>query len=127
MSFKTDLYDYLSTYPGLTALVGKKIYRVKVDQRAQPPYITWQIVSNIRTYSHQGNSGLNKISLQISCFANTTVENDAIAAQVAMAIDAWPGSNSKVQSAFVEDDPDNYEEDTDRFFIPVEAVIQYGD
>jgi hypothetical protein len=127
MSFKDELYSYLSAYTGLTTYVGTRIYSVKAPQNVQVPYCAYYIISDIRDYSHQGYSHLRRIRVQISCFSNETVELESIKEQVIAAIEAWPTVNANVQAAFIEDGPDLYEDETQRYHIPVDAIIWYGD
>lgn len=124
MSIETDLYTQLSTHAGLTALVSTKIYPVLAPQKVDLPYCVYLKVSNVRQYSHQGFSNLERVRLQISCFAKTYSTAKDVAAQVIAAMEAW--SASSVQAVIPDGEEDLYEEDTETYHIPLDFIVWYG-
>jgi hypothetical protein len=126
MSLKSSLYTYLSTYAGLTALIGTRIYPAAEVPQGLKTYCAYSQLSNDRTYSHQGFSHLEDTDLQINCYAETTLSADAIAAQVTLAIEAWPAANADAQAAFVNTISDLYEPQTDLHFSAVEVSISHS-
>lgn len=133
MSVETDLYGHLSTYAGLTPLTGTRIYPMKAPPGTASPYCTYQVVSDLRQYSHAGYSGLSRYRVQVSCFANDTKAGapgypsvKAVAAQVLAAMEAWHSSNPKVQSCLLDGDHDEFEESVSACHIPLDFIVWYG-
>jgi len=125
MSLKTSLYSYLSTYAGLVALVGTRIYPVgDVPQSPTVPYCVYSRPSSDRVYSHQGYSHLSEDDIQINYYDTTTAKVEAIEAQVIAAIEAWPAANSSVQMALITNIAgDLYDPQTDLQFSELEVSL----
>lgn len=125
MSIETELYTYLSTYAGLTALVSTRIYPLVAPQKIQEPYCTFQKISSSRQYSHGGYSGLQRPRMQVTCYAPTYEAAKAISVQVIAAVEAWPGA-ANIQATFVENETDLYNPDTELYQVPVDFFCYYG-
>ena len=123
-----DLYSHLSTYAGLTALVGDRVYPVAAPQGIKPPFCVFLKVSNQRQYSHQGFSNLEQARLQVSCYADDPLEAKQVAAQVTAAMEAWPGVNVKAQAVFQDDETDLHDEyqSTGLYHVSVDFLVWYG-
>lgn len=121
-----DLYSHLSTFTGLTALVGDRVYPVTAPQTVQAPFCVFFKVSDARIYSHQGFSGLERVRVQISCYAETYLEAKQVAEQVTAAMEAWLAANVKVQASFQENELDMYDSETGLYHVPVDFFIWYG-
>lgn len=126
MSIEEDLYAYMSTYAGLTELVGTRIYPLVAPQNVQKPYCTYQKISTGRQYSHSGYSGLQRPRMQVSCYAETYSQAKAVAAQVVAAVEAWSAANARVQAALQENEQDFYDEETKLYYVPVDIFCYYG-
>lgn len=127
MSMETELKTYLRAHAGLVALVGARTYPGKAPQQVEKPYCVYRKSGNERMYSHQGNSGLDKAQIEVNCYAETYLQAKAVADQVTAAMEAWPGANSKVQSAFQVDEQDlTFEDDAELHHILVDFVVMYG-
>lgn len=135
MSYSDDLYTQLSGHAGLTALVGKRIYPRRVRQPTPLPYLILVKVSDVPTYSHQGNSNLRRIRQQVSVYADSETSAEAVVAQVRLAMDAWPAANSSVQMCLMLDDYGIVDEEADAgdgsgkppLLNPVDFDIFYAD
>ena len=125
MGIESDLYGYLSTYAGLTALISTRIYPLVAPQNVTKPYCTYQKISLERKYSHGGYSGLQRPRLQVSCYAETYEQSRAVADQVIAALEAWPGA-ANIQAVFIENEIDLYDPDTGLQYIPVDFFCYYG-
>jgi hypothetical protein len=128
---ETDLYTYLKSYAGLTALIGTNIFPLVKPQGILIPYILFQKVSNKRETTHGGFATLQKSRIQIDCFADryitegSTIGAKNIAEKVIEAIEAWPGA-SKIQAVLPENETDFYESETQIYHIPIDFFVWYG-
>lgn len=130
MSLQSDLYSHLSTYAGLTALVDERIYPLVAPQGAAYPHCVYSIVSNVRSYSHGGYSGLDRVRVQISCYAQDSSTGagydmaKAVAAQVIAALENW--NNVRVQAARPENEVDLYDAQAEAHYVPVDVFVWYA-
>ena len=135
MSYGSDLYTQLSGYTALTSLVGSRIYPRQVKQATGTPYLVLEKVSDIPIYSHQGYSHLRRMRQQVSVYASSDTEAEAVVAQVKAAMEAWPAANSSVQMCLMLDDYGLLDEEAANpdgsglalYHNPVDFTIHYAD
>lgn len=123
MGLIADLHTRLTTYPGLTELVGNKVWPVQARQGAVMPYCVFFQVSGGRKYSHSGYSNLQRPRIQVSCYARTYDGAKEVAAQVTAALESWSSVNAKVCGVFQQNEVDLSEEDW--YHVPVDFFIWY--
>ena len=135
MSYGSELYTQLSGYSALAAIVGSRIYPRQVRQPTKPPYLVLEKVSDIPYNSHQGYSHLRRIRQQVSVYASSDTEAEAVVTQVKAAMEAWPAANAKVHTSLMLDDYGLVEEDADLtdgsgqalYHYPVDFLVYYDD
>lgn len=114
---ESDLKAYLAADAAVAALVGSRIYPLKLPQAPALPAITYQKVSGPRVISLSGYSGLSHPRLQIDCWAATYDQVKALSAAVVAALDAYPG-------AIMNDDGrDNYQPDVELPRVTIDFTI----
>lgn len=126
MSIETALYSYLTSYAGLTALVGDRIYPLVIPEQAGLPAIAYQRISTRITYSHDGDSELDRTRFQFACVAKTAKEAREVAEQVVAALSAYSGpmDGLNVGASFIENRLDGYEpQPTDAYVVRVDALL----
>lgn len=96
--FEDNLATFLCTTPGLVALQADRVYPEVLPQSPTLPATVYHEISDVPTYSHSGDSGLDEAVYQFSCWGNTPRE----AKLLANALRAVLGSNVHWQAAFVE-------------------------
>jgi hypothetical protein len=126
MTFEEELYSYLSSHGGLSALVGNRIYPGDAPQGVVPPYCASLKIFSDREYSHDGYSGLEHVNIQISCFSLTYLQSIQIAKLVTLAIEAWPLANNNVQAAFQKGTKDLYADRVELHDCEVEFLISHS-
>ena len=135
MSYGSELYTQLSGYSALAAIVGSRIYPRQVRQPTKPPYLVLEKVSDIPYNSHQGYSHLRRIRQQVSVYASSDTEAEAVVAQVKAAMEAWPAANASVQMCLMLDDYGLLDEEAANpdgsgqslLHNPVDFMIHYAD
>ena len=126
MSIETALYSYLASYAGLTALIGDRIYPLVIPEQASLPAIAYQRISTRFTYSHDGDSELDRPRFQFSCVAATAKAAREVRDQVVAALSAYSGDMQGVNVgvSFIENEMDGYEpQPTDAYAMRVDALI----
>lgn len=125
MAIEQELYNYLSGYSALTALVNDRIYPVKAPQGAETPYCLYAKAEDMRQYSHNGFSGLSKVVLVLSGLSSTYNSAIQVAQQLVDAMEGWPDEASDVSAAMKQKEEDLYDEDAGLYRVQVEYLIWY--
>lgn len=108
------LFSRLSTFAGLTALVGTRVYPAPLPQSAVLPAVTFRKIDGPRVSAMGSDTGLTHPRYQIDCFAETTTGKTALlgaldlAAQVRAALQRFRGTVAGVviQDCFIADERD---------------------
>lgn len=89
MSLDTVLGARLAGFPGLTDLVGTKVYAPSLPQGDQLPAVTYHLVDGTREQGMTGDHGMAHPRFQVDCWAETYAAVKAIADQVRLALERW--------------------------------------
>lgn len=95
------IYDILYGDTDVEALVGTKIYPMKVKESDSVPYITYQEISNTPSPSKDSVSLLDRLRIQVSSFATKHEDAFSLAKKVRTALDRTSGIYSS--STFIVD------------------------
>ncbi len=126
------LYSYLSGYAGLTALIGTRIYPVRLPQGALLPCLTYQRMTTPRIMTHDtsGMSGtLAEPRLQFDAWAETYKECKDITDQVRAALNGKTGSIGTspnavtIRAALVDNELSEYYADVELYRIMSDYII----
>lgn len=128
MEIGEALYSYLSGYAGLTALVSKRIYPNKLPQKTVYPAVTYQRISGSRDHEFKTDSSLVHPVYQISCWDTSRKGADAAAKQVRLALQNYSGTMGGVggvvvSAVLMEDEPEDYEPDTEIYSTKMDFEI----
>jgi hypothetical protein len=91
MTIEEALYSYLSTYAGLVALIGTRIYQVRLPQTPTLPAVTYMRVSAPRLQAFDGTAKTTA-RFQLSAWATSYAGAKAVAAQLVAALDSYSGT-----------------------------------
>lgn len=116
MTVQALLHMRLSTFAGLTALVGTRVYPNIAPQNAARPYVAYRLVSDIRPPAMGRDSGVARARFQFDAFADEPAGGydaaDAIRVQIAAALKRWRDAGPPVvQDTFLVSQIDLYEDD----------------
>lgn len=89
--FASALHSRLTGAAPVSAIVGTKVYWVKVPQNQSRPYIRLQTISDVRPEHLQGYDGARVTRVQCDCFAETYAVSRDLAEKVIAAV-ATPGT-----------------------------------
>ena len=123
MNLNTEVYRQLSSHAGLSALIATRIYPLPGPQGATRPYVTYQRITTVPTYTHDGPSldAIGNDIVQFDCYADDQDQARAVAVQVKSALDNW--SSPGVHRAFIQDDRDFYDDEVKLQRVSVDAEI----
>jgi hypothetical protein len=120
---ETLLYTRLSGYAGLSALADARIYPMLLPQGATLPALTYQRVSGVQSYSHQGDSGLATVRMQVDCWGATYASAKAVAAQVKAALSGY--TSSAIGRCHLGAERDLYDPETGRYRVIIDFMVGY--
>jgi hypothetical protein len=112
LTIEEGLGSYLSTYGGLVALIGARVYLNRIPQKATLPLLTYQRISTPRLLSHDtsGLTGTAHPRFQFDAWAGTYATAKAINDQVRAALNGHTGTvtigadSVVIQAALVNDE-----------------------
>ena len=116
MAIEQGLYTLLTQDPGVSALVGNKVYWILAPKGAVLPYIVVGRVATGDTYTMDGATGLRDGLFQIDCYATTFYASRQIALAARVLLESYTGNlpdvnATPVTAVFTEKDFDfPYEE-----------------
>jgi len=112
MSIESDLYDRLSGFAGLAALVGTRLYPNRLPEAVAYPALSWLRVSSIRPIAMGSDSGIVRMRLQVDVWATGHDSMTAVAEQVRLALRRWrKTSGTEVLDCFMDNEIDQFEAD----------------
>lgn len=128
MLVEEALHDYLSTHPGLSALIAGRIYPLVLPQKPTLPAITYQRISGLRVRSHQGPSGLASPRFQFDAWADSYASARTVADELRRALDGFRGMMGgapgvRVDAVHLDTDRDLYETETRRWRVQADYFV----
>lgn len=127
MSIETAIYDRLSNFAGLAALVSTRIYPLTAPQDAAQPYLTYSKISETKHHASTADISLTTTRFEVSVWGATYATTKAAVAQVKAALSRYGGTNDSVviQQIFQVSEVDFYEDDTKSFRVAVDFEIWF--
>ena len=121
VDFEIVLLRTLKDAPGLSELIGNKVFALVIPQGTKLPCITFQRLGGSPANTLVGASGLEEIDLQIDVYAKNYGEAKA----VAKAVRAAMPPNGEVFGAHLIEDQDLYEDGTNYFRVSMEFKVWF--
>jgi len=98
---EATIYDRLSTYAGLTALVGTGIYPTTPTENTQLPFVVYTVTSRTPTLHTQGDAGLNNYSVDLDTYGINLDTVLSILTQTNAALHCYRNDTLTVQGSFL--------------------------
>lgn len=112
MSVEADLVAYLAVNAGVSALVGSRIYPLRLPERMTLPALRYQIITTLPRVAHTGDSELRQYRIQLSAHASTYAGAQAVAAALFTALHGKKAIFGAGTSCTVINDVPAYEEES---------------
>lgn len=130
MLLETGLHKFLSADPALAAWVGSRIFPITYPQDAALPTVTYQLVSKLPEYTHDGEGGVAESHFHVSCFGKTYLEAKETARRVRGALRtlmAQPGKMGDVNvgGVFLENEIDVFSPDEAESLSAYHVLAEY--
>jgi len=108
-------------------LVGDRVYPAAVPQGGVLPAVAYKRISNMRVYSHGGDSHLARPRFQLDCVAESYSEAVRVAEAVTTALSGYRGDEVvRVEATFIENEMDYFQlldDDSRRYIASVDVFI----
>jgi hypothetical protein len=123
----TALFTRMSTFAGLSALIGTRIYPAPAAQDVAGDYVTIQQISGPRQYAMGGATGLVDARFQVDCWSGSSVGVRALAEQVRLALSHYHGTSDSVTVDLVllENEQKLYDEEAELHRVIHDYVVSY--
>ena len=120
--FEEGLFTYLI---GLGLACSNRVYPMRLPQGVTLPAMTYQLVSDAHDYTQTGQSALGDPRYQINCWGSTYGDAKSLAEALIAQISGYKGSmgSATVYTAFMEDNRDNVDPVTGRYWVSVDVKI----
>jgi hypothetical protein len=107
------LFTRLSTFTGLTALIGTapvRLYPVIMPEGTVKPAVTYQLISGIREVASVADPGMVTARYQFTAWATTNLAARNVIKQVRLALERY--GSGIMANAFIETEYDVFDEAT---------------
>ena len=123
-----ELYTRLTTHAGTAALVGTRVWPLVMPQGGKLPAIVYQKVSDVRVYSHDGDSDLIRSRFQVGCYAKNYDDVKALEIQVVDALSGYADRTleTPVEASFMDMAFDDYEPDVKIYRVVIDFRIWHA-
>lgn len=122
------IYNRLAGTAEVAAIVGTRIYRIKMPDNPTLPAITYQTLSHAPTESFDGFSGLRSPVMAIDCWARSAGAVQDLAEKVRIAFHGYKGTASgiTVQNILDWSHYDLYDVETDVYHVACRCRVWYS-
>jgi len=109
------------------SLVSGRVYSMKLPQGCVLPAVTFQRISTVPLYSHEGFSHYTECRFQVSCWAVKHGDVREIASEVRDILEGYKGmmGATYVHRAFCIGDIDMYEPATNIYHAPLDFMVAF--
>ena len=117
---------YLLANAPVAALIATRMYPLLLPQNAVLPAVTYQVISDVHELNQSEPGGLPVIRLQYTCWADSYLAAQTLAAAIRVALDGFTGvmGSGSVGYAALDNMVDDYEPDTKKYRVLVDMKIQ---
>ena len=106
MTLRSDLFDYVTTDGGISALISSRFYWLQFPEDVEYPAVRYLIASRERTAAHDGPTELNTVRVQMDVLAESGDDAEGVAEALKTALDGFKSGNL---SGFMVNEIDDFE------------------
>lgn len=132
-NIQPGLIDYMLADASIAAIVGSRIYPIKMPQGVTAASVVMNRISGLGDHHMQGPSGLSRPRMQIDSYAPTFQAAVTLANAVKERIDGAAGTFGtgsdivEVQGIFFDTEEDRYDDSADLFRVRQDYFIFYDE
>jgi hypothetical protein len=121
------LFDHLTSYAGLSALVGTRIHPDYFPEEEQLPAIAYALEDDRSMHTQQGPSSLRQAIYRLDVWADTVAETTEVMRLLCEALDGYRGSFKDIPiiGVFFDGAGRSRDPDTEAFCVSMRFTIHY--
>lgn len=128
---EAGLFAFLSADAGISAVVGTRIYPLRVPEDATLPALAYHKISGPSEHSKDGDMNLNHPRFQFTCWADKYADAKAGRTAVVAALNGFANGGTMggavvVEQVIVTDDMDLHDPQSLEFGASVDAIIWHS-
>ena len=120
-SLADALFDRLSTITAIGGPTAPRVYRSRLPQPYQLPALTYHRVDTAFEYAHDGDQLVIHPRYQISCWANTNAEAEALARTAQTTLDGW--THTQLNAALPQGQYDVTDPETGVWQVVLDVIV----
>ena len=125
---ESGLFAFLTANTGISALVGARIYPLKIPEGATLPALVYHKINGPSEHSKDGDMSLNHPRFQLTCWATKYADAKAVRTAVATALNGFVNGSTMggavvVDQIIVDNDADLFDPQTLEFGASIDAII----
>src|SRR5687767_13927197 len=119
------IYSILTGNPDFVALVGNRVYPLKIEQGEALPAVTYQKISNTPSPCKDAVSGVDRFRVQINIYAEKYSQQEQLGGIIRTALDNFKGtvSGSEITNIAYETETDLPNDEASLFFLEQDYII----
>lgn len=121
MTAEQALFELLTHDAGMSAIVGDRVYPVRLPDEVILPALVYMKASCIRYASHGGPSKLASSRFQLDCYSADYLEAKRLALAAVAALHGKKGGD--IQAAFNDNETDGFSADDGIFRVTADILI----
>ena len=127
MSLEAALYTLVTTDPGVSALIGTRLYPNFIPQDAPLPAMAYLRASTVKGYTQNGPDGVAKATIQFTIDGPTFAQSRAAADALFRLLSGYRGKvgDQIIGASFQENDHGGYNLSSDQTAIYQDYRISY--
>jgi hypothetical protein len=121
-----DLYTLITSDSAVAALIGTRLYPLRIPQDAALPAVSYQLISQPGHYAHaEGDVGLRRSRVQLTVQANDYARMRSVLAALSDAVSGYRGTTGSTwfQAIFTETVRDEWAEAFERGAGRMDVII----
>lgn len=124
---ESGLVAFLGADAGIKALVGTRIYPLRIPEGAAEPALVYHKISGPSEHSKDGDMSLSHPRFQLTCWANKYADAKAVRTAVVTALNGFTNGAAMggvvVDQVIVENDMDLHDQQSLEFGASIDAIL----
>lgn len=128
MTIEAAVYDRLTTFAGLTALISTRTYAQILPTTPTPPACTYTVISTSIIGGMGSDAAIERARIQVTAWAETYEDAKNVSQQIRAALQRYRGTHAgtEIKALFLDNESDGYEPDTGYYRVDHDFDIVYG-
>jgi len=116
------IVEHLLDDSNVTALIGDRLYPVRITQNVQPPCVAYRKIDVLTDHAYRTANGLSGTRIRFDCFAKSVKESKTIAEKLVTSLDGLIDTilGVAIHGTLYLDEFDGYNDEAKLFVVSVD-------